>query len=128
MSEEQSAYLEILERNPPVVWAMPEDRPDHHDLAAKNEYDSDRLQKAAEIVWMAEWAWHGDKEFSPSVADADPDDLAAERAELAAVLENGGPRNRSQIDCWRWKALQIMNIPRILSSSSAFRERTEQGR
>lgn len=113
-------YESILERIPPVTWT-PVAGPDHAGLAQRQEYVDDCLRKAAEIVWLIVESSSITAMIPPVPM---PDDfLKHEVPQLRKTLAAGGPRSMTQGECWRWRALEIMNLPRTEAASSRRVER-----
>lgn len=88
-------------------------------LAARNEYIDDKLEKAAQIVWLV-------LHEHDSCGDLGPPPLGwleVEAAQLRLQLARGNAvfvvEGTKPLEYWRWRALEIMNLPRIVGSSSA---------
>lgn len=93
--------------------------------ATKDEYREDRLHKAAEIVWL--WVCG---ETGRETDDLVPDQWFEQTMRLLQRALDFGETNfydPDTIPFWvYWRALEIMNIPKIEASSSQTRERTER--
>lgn len=87
------------------------------DINHRNEYRTDRLRKAAQIMWLATSARTVSARI-PDELDAPEDWLQREMRDLAIVLDLGPRALPTALDRLRYRCLQIQNAVRIEASAS----------
>jgi len=92
------------------------------DLAGRDEYLDDRLNRAAEIVWL--WACGDTGREDDELV---PDGWFEQTMHYLRLALNGHEvHDVADIPHWvYWRALEIMNLPRSYASSSRVAERRE---
>lgn len=104
---------EYIARIPPVTWTMPE-RPDAHSANQRQEYVDDRLRAASEIMRLVRSAF--EQSVGPRAFTVEQ--RSREVARLREILDG----KRDEYALYELAALEIMNLPRILASSSRTQE------
>lgn len=119
MSKPEATYEEIMARVAEVTWTMPEERPDHHALAERDEVLDDNLRKAACYVWIGMQGFDENMDLDPPA-----EWLRREVAHLRDMLEYPDDVASAYERLGEY-ALRLLGISQSWKSSSA---RVERGR